>query len=65
MADPKNWRKSGQCESHNCVEVAVGAKGVSIRDSTAPDGPFLEVSATAWKAFCAGLRAGEFGEVSR
>jgi hypothetical protein len=57
---PTNWRKSGQCESHQCVEVAVGTGRVAIRDSTSPDGPFIEVTATAWRAFCAGLRAGEF-----
>jgi hypothetical protein len=56
---PTNWRKSRRCESHQCVEVAVGASRVAIRDSGAPDGPFIEVTATAWIAFCAGLRAGE------
>lgn len=60
MADgPTNWRKSGQCESQNCVEVAFRDSGVAIRDSASPDGPFIEVTATAWKAFCAALRAGE------
>ncbi|BCB81910.1 hypothetical protein GCM10022251_51730 [Phytohabitans flavus] len=56
---PTNWRKSAQCESHQCVEVAVGAEGVAIRDSTSPEGPFIEVTARAWKAFCAALRGGE------
>jgi hypothetical protein len=57
---PTSWRKSRQCESQNCVEVALGAGRVAIRNSTSPGGPFIEVTATAWKAFCAGLRAGEF-----
>lgn len=53
------WRKSGQCESHQCVEVALGPGWVAIRDSSSPDGPFIEVAATAWRAFCAALRDGE------
>ena len=57
---PTNWRKSGQCESQNCVEVALDEAHVAIRNSAAPDGPFIEVTATAWRAFCAGVRAGEF-----
>jgi hypothetical protein len=55
---PTNWRKSMQCESQNCVEVAFGEAHVAIRNSASPDGPFIEVTATAWRAFCAALRDG-------
>lgn len=47
-----------QCESQNCVEVAFGEAHVAIRNSASPDGPFIEVTATAWRAFCAALRDG-------
>ena len=57
---PTNWRKSKQCESMNCVEVALDEAYVAIRNSALPDGPVVEVSVTAWGAFCAALRAGEF-----
>lgn len=57
---PTSWRKSGHCESQACVEVAMDGARVAIRDSTSPEGPFIEITATAWKAFCAGLRAGDF-----
>jgi hypothetical protein len=56
---PTNWRKSKHCESHACVEVAVGAGHVAIRCSAAPEGPVVKVTATAWRSFCAGLKAGE------
>ncbi len=56
---PTNWRKSGQCESQNCVEVALGEAHVAIRNSASPDGPFIEITATAWRAFCAALRDGD------
>jgi hypothetical protein len=56
---PTNWRKSGQCESLNCIEVAFDEARVAIRNSASPNGPFIEVTAGAWKAFCAALRAGE------
>lgn len=57
---PTKWRKSGQCESLNCVEVALDEAHVAIRNSASPGGPFIEVTATSWRVFCAALRAGEF-----
>jgi hypothetical protein len=56
---PTNWRRSRQCESKNCVEVALGNSHVAIRDSASPDGPFVEITTTAWRAFYAALRDGE------
>lgn len=38
-------------EGGNCVEVAVDAGAVHVRDSKAPDGPRLTVSPAAWSAF--------------
>ncbi|WP_173078876.1 DUF397 domain-containing protein [Phytohabitans rumicis] len=60
MADrPTSWRKSRQCESHACVEVAVGAGRVAVRSSAAPEGPVVEFTAAAWRNFCTGLKAGD------
>jgi hypothetical protein len=38
---PLDWRKSGRCDSNACVEVAMTAAGVAMRNSTNPDGPVL------------------------
>lgn len=55
------WRKSDACGlSSNCVEVAVRADGVGVRDSKDPDGPVLEFTAAEWAAFLAGVRDGQF-----
>ncbi|MGW7067491.1 DUF397 domain-containing protein [Streptomyces sp. NPDC054855] len=54
------WRKSSYSngEGGNCVEVADGVPGVvPVRDSKAPQGPALLISAPAWQGFVAGLRA--------
>jgi hypothetical protein len=45
----------------NCVEVARNLPGaVAVRDSKDPDGPKLLVSPAHWRAFAAGVKAGEF-----
>ncbi len=43
-----------------CVEVAVAAGWVGVRDSKERTGPRLAVSDRAWTAFLCGLRNGEF-----
>jgi len=58
------WRKSTRSSSsgQNCVEVATNLPGiVAVRDSKDAQGPVLVVSPTAWQAFVAGVREGEFG----
>jgi hypothetical protein len=42
------------------VEIAITGVGAQVRDSKDPDGPSLAFTADAWRAFLAGLRAGEF-----
>jgi Domain of unknown function (DUF397) len=55
------WRKSDLCgQSPNCVEIAVRAGGVAVRDSKNPDGPMLEFTAIEWAVFLGGVRAGQF-----
>jgi len=56
------WRKSSHSgQTSNCVEVAGNLPGgVAVRDSKRPAGPVLMVSRTAWHAFTAGIKAGQF-----
>ncbi|WP_091549913.1 DUF397 domain-containing protein [Micromonospora pattaloongensis] len=49
------WRKSSRCDSHQCVEVALG-DGAAVRDSASPD-RHLSFPAPAWRRFIATLRA--------
>ncbi|MEU3960562.1 DUF397 domain-containing protein [Streptomyces buecherae] len=58
------WRKSSYSGNNggNCVEVAPGFAGVvPVRDSKDPNGPALAFSSSAWAAFVAGVKAGDFG----
>ncbi|MFE9099815.1 DUF397 domain-containing protein [Actinomadura geliboluensis] len=49
MIEPR-WRKSSHSDAHGqCVEVAAGAGGVAVRDSTDPAGPVLRVPAAVWR----------------
>jgi hypothetical protein len=46
------WRKSSYCnDADNCVEVALVAAQVGIRDSKAPAAGDLRVSSLAWHWF--------------
>jgi uncharacterized heparinase superfamily protein len=56
------YRKSSRSTAAgNCVEVADLPSGHrAVRDSKDLDGPVLTFSSSAWAAFTAGLRAGEF-----
>lgn len=57
------WRKSSRSGNNggNCVEVARNLPGaVALRDSKDPEGPVLVFTLDEWRAFAAGVRAGEF-----
>jgi Domain of unknown function (DUF397) len=46
------WQKSRRSgDSGSCVEWARSGDRVGIRDSRHPDGPVIEVTAGAWRAF--------------
>jgi hypothetical protein len=53
------WRKSGRCDSHQCVEVSLGDGGAAVRDSASPD-HHLSFPAPAWQDFISGVRSGAF-----
>ncbi|WP_035804422.1 DUF397 domain-containing protein [Kitasatospora mediocidica] len=61
------WRKSSLStgEGGNCIEIADGqfTDTVPLRDSKDPAGPALLLPATAFAAFVAGVKAGDFGTV--
>jgi hypothetical protein len=54
-----SWQRSRFCDTGHCVEVARTSDGILMRNSTAPDGPFLTFSLEEWKAFIAGVIDGE------
>jgi hypothetical protein len=53
MEAQRNWRKSSYSGSANtsCVEVALTAEAVGVRDSKNTSGPQLAFPAPAWRAF--------------
>jgi len=54
------WRRSSQCGSGACVEVATGDSVVLMRDAKDPAGPSLSFSHLGWADFVGGIKAGEF-----
>ena len=59
------WRKSSYSgnDGGGCVEVAQLSAVVAVRDSKDPGGSRLTFSSEEWRAFVAGVKAGEFGLV--
>ena len=56
-----HWRKSSRSTNvSNCVEVAVTACAVAVRDSKYPAGGVLAVPPHVWTAFTNALRQHEF-----
>jgi hypothetical protein len=47
------WRTSSRSSGGNCVQVAVDATTVLIRDSKNPQGPVLEIGVDAFREFIA------------
>jgi hypothetical protein len=45
------WRKSGRCDSANCVEVAYADGRIAIRDGKDPEGPRLIFAVEEWTSF--------------
>ena len=55
-AAPPTWRKSSKSQYGGCVEVALGADRVCVRNSRFPDGPVIEFPAAVWDAFIVEVR---------
>ena len=66
---PRWFTSSYSNNGGQCVEVAanlVASCGVvPVRDSKDPSGPVLDFPSAAFASFIAGVKAGEFGTVSR
>lgn len=58
------WRVSSWCAGNGeCVAVARLPSGhVLVKDTKEPAGPQLRFDASEWRAFVAGVRAGEFDD---
>ena len=57
-----DWRVSSWCAAGDCVAVGRLPTGhVLVKDTKDPQGPQLRFDASEWRAFVAGIRAGEFG----
>jgi len=60
MTDSLKWRVSSFCAEADCVAVAaLPDRDVAIKD-TKEGGHLLRFSQQEWRAFLAGVRAGEF-----
>ncbi|MBC3985534.1 DUF397 domain-containing protein [Streptomyces sp. AC536] len=61
--EPRWYKSSYSSNGGACVEVAanLAAYGtVPVRDSKNPHGPALAFDTSAWSAFVAGVKAGDF-----
>ena len=57
----EHWFKSSRSSAAgHCVEVAMTAGEVAVRDSKDTAGAILRFDAAQWTAFIAGVQAGEF-----
>ncbi len=55
------WRKSqASSDQGACVEVALAAGRILVRDSKDPAGGALSFTQQEWTAFLTGVRSGEF-----
>lgn len=55
------WFKSTRSAGNGaCVEVAITATGVAVRDSKDPDGPVLRFGDEAWQGFVDSVRTGAY-----
>ena len=59
---PELWRKSKRSSpsGDNCVEVALDAVRVGVRDSKDRDGSVLQFDAQSWQEFLDAAKNGEF-----
>jgi Domain of unknown function (DUF397) len=63
MISQDRFRKSSFSGGGGCVEVRLLPDGrIAVRDSKQPDLPASSHTPTAWEAFLAGVRAGEFDQ---
>ena len=55
------WKKSSRSAGNGaCVEVAMTADGVAVRDSKDRTGPVLNFAGESWDEFLAAVREGQY-----
>jgi len=54
-----DWLRSTACEAGACAEVKFGADEIFLRSSVNP-AEIIRLTVEEWRAFCAGIAAGEF-----
>jgi Domain of unknown function (DUF397) len=59
VSDIWDWRKSSLSGGSGCIEVAIHAECVHLRDSDRP-GAVVDATRYAWSCFLASVKAGEF-----
>lgn len=59
------WQRASTCGAATCLEVAPTDEGVAIRDSKLQNGPILQYTLPEWDAFVAGVKNGEFDNLSQ
>lgn len=65
MSYPTTWRKSSySINGSNCIELADAGDAVVVRDSKHPDSGHLTLTRAELAAFIAGIKAGEFDDLS-
>ena len=62
--DALAWSRSTKCANSSCVEAARHGGTVLIRDSKDPNSPTLSYTPEEWRAFIAGVKAGEFDHLA-
>lgn len=62
MQITRQWRKSSKCNNENmCVEVAlIDDDAIGVRNSKRPNAGMAIFTREEWRAFAAGVAAGEF-----
>jgi hypothetical protein len=58
------WRVSSKCDSGQCVGVARSGESILISNTSIPRGPVGQFSIGEWRQFIAGVKLGDFDEIS-
>jgi hypothetical protein len=58
--EPLQFTRSSFCASNACVEVAMTSTHVVVRNSVTPGAGVVKFDLGEWRAFTAGVQAGEF-----
>ncbi len=60
LRDDGQYHVSTSCSGGTCIGVALTEDAVTVADHADPDGAVLRFGLDEWRAFLAGVKAGEF-----